>query len=59
MIQWFPMATVTRIETDYKVGQDNVVMKLGPFGLDFHNRVFAISGIGVILFVLITLIFQA
>jgi len=54
-----PDGDVTRIETDYKVGQDNVVMKLGPFGLDFHNRVFAISGIGVILFVLITLIFQA
>lgn len=54
-----PDGEVTRIETDYKVGQDNVVMKLGPFGLDFHNRVFAISGIGVILFVLITLIFQA
>ena len=53
-----PDGDVNPIQTDYKVGQDNIVMKLGPFGLDIHNRVFAISAISVIVFVLLTLIFQ-
>ena len=30
-----PDGEVNPINTDYKVGQDNVVMNLGPFGLDF------------------------
>lgn len=53
-----PDGEVNPIATDYKVGQDNVVMKIGPFGLDFHNRVFAISGLAIIAFVFLTLIFQ-
>lgn len=35
------------------------MVKLGPLGLDIHNRVFAISGLMVIAFVVFTLIFQA
>ncbi|MCH8501967.1 MAG: BCCT family transporter [Aliidiomarina sp.] len=54
-----PDGLVNPIDTDYQVGQDNVVVKVGPFGLDIHNRVFAISGLLVILFVAITLIFRA
>lgn len=54
-----PDGQVNAINTDYKVGQDNVVARLGPFGLDIHNRVFAISGLTVIVFVLFTLMFQA
>lgn len=54
-----PDGEVTPIETDYKVGQDNIAIKLGPFGLDVHNRVFMISGIAVIAFVVFTLIFQS
>jgi len=54
-----PDGQVTPIETDYKVGQDNVAIKLGPFGLDVHNRVFLISGLAIIAFVALTLIFQA
>ena len=54
-----PDGKVNPIDTDYKVGQDNVVLKVGPFGLDIHNRVFAISGLAVIAFVVITLAFQA
>lgn len=46
------------IETDYEVGQDNITPKIGPFGLDIHNPVFAISGIVVVAFVIITLAFQ-
>ncbi len=42
------------IETDYEIGQDNVTL----FGLDIHNPVFAISGLAIIAFVLITLVFQ-
>jgi BCCT family betaine/carnitine transporter len=29
------------IETEYEVGQDNVEVSVGPFGLDIHNPVFA------------------
>lgn len=53
-----PDGDVNPINTDYKVGQDNIVMKLGPFGLDIHNRVFAISGLAVVAFVILTLAFQ-
>ena len=42
------------VETDYTIGQDNI----RPFGLDLHNPVFLISGIGVAVFVVLTLMFQ-
>ncbi|MBA4264375.1 MAG: BCCT transporter [Comamonadaceae bacterium] len=54
-----PDGSVNPINTDYRVGQDNIVVNVGTFGLDIHNRVFAISGLTVIAFVLLTLIFQA
>jgi BCCT family betaine/carnitine transporter len=53
-----PDGRVNPIDTDYKVGQDNIVMNIGPFGLDIHNRVFAVSGLLVVAFVLLTLMFQ-
>ena len=53
-----PSGQVNPIDTDYKVGQDNIVVNVGPFGLDIHNRVFAISGLTVVAFVLLTLAFQ-
>jgi BCCT family betaine/carnitine transporter len=40
--------------TDYEIGQDNIT----PFGLDIHNPVFLVSGLTIIAFVLITLMFQ-
>lgn len=43
------------IETDYELGQDNI----SPFGLDIHNPVFLVSGISIVAFVLVTLMFQA
>ncbi|MFZ6043114.1 BCCT family transporter [Vibrio natriegens] len=46
------------IDTDYQVGQDNVVLSVGPFGLDIHNRVFAVSGLAIVIFVFATLIFR-
>ncbi|MEZ7848408.1 MAG: BCCT family betaine/carnitine transporter [Polaromonas sp.] len=53
-----PDGRVNPIQTDYKVGQDNIVMNIGPFGLDIHNRVFVVSGLLVVAFVLLTLMFQ-
>ncbi|GGW56803.1 BCCT family transporter [Alishewanella tabrizica] len=52
-----PDGKVNPIDTDYQIGQDNIVVKLGPFGLDIHNRVFLISGLAIIAFVVITLAF--
>jgi len=46
------------IETDYQIGQDNIRPRIGPFGLDIHNPVFLVSGLVVVAFVLITIIFQ-
>ncbi len=42
------------VKTDYKIGQDNIK----PFGLDIHNPVFLISGLSIVAFVIITLMFQ-
>ncbi|MDX5408995.1 MAG: BCCT family transporter [Thauera sp.] len=53
-----PDGAVNPIDTDYKVGQDNIVVNVGPFGLDIHNRVFAVSGLLVVAFVVLTLAFQ-
>ncbi len=53
-----PAGEVTPIDTDYQVGQDNILVNVGPFGLDIHNRVFAISAFAVIAFVALTLFFQ-
>jgi len=53
-----PDGEVNPIDTDYQIGQDNIAMQIGPFGLDIHNRVFLISGLSIIAFVLLTLIFQ-
>ncbi|NIC40026.1 BCCT family transporter [Aquabacterium sp. A08] len=53
-----PDGRVNPIQTDYRIGQDNIVVRVGPFGLDIHNRVFAISGLAVVAFVLLTLTFQ-
>ncbi|TCK02669.1 BCCT family transporter [Marinobacterium mangrovicola] len=53
-----PDGEVNPYDTDYQVGQDNIVVNVGPFGLDIHNRVFAISGLAIIAFVFLTLAFQ-
>ncbi|PQO22690.1 BCCT transporter [Rhodobacteraceae bacterium WD3A24] len=46
------------IETDYRIGQDNITPRLGPLGLDIHNPVFVVSGLVVVAFVVITILFQ-
>ncbi len=50
-----PEGAADIIETDYEIGQDNFEAQIGPFGLDVHNPVFAISGAVVIAFVFYTL----
>ncbi|SBT18215.1 Glycine betaine transporter OpuD [Marinomonas gallaica] len=45
------------MKTDYVVGQDNIVGKLGPLGFDIHNRVFIISALAAIVFIILTLMF--
>lgn len=54
-----PDGKVNPIDTDYQIGQDNVALQIGPFGLDIHNRVFMISGLSIVAFVLLTLMFQS
>ncbi|MAZ17080.1 BCCT family transporter [Oricola sp.] len=45
------------IDTDYEIGQDNIETQIGPFGLDIHNPVFAVSAGVIVLFVVAALIF--
>lgn len=42
-------------ESDHIVGQDNFKATIGPFGLDIHNPVFLITGLGIFAFVIGTL----
>lgn len=44
------------IETEYDIGQDNIETRVGPFAIDIHNPVFAISALSVILFVIYALV---
>jgi hypothetical protein len=47
-----PEGPTDLIETDYEIGQDNIEGRsVGPFGLDIHNPVFAISGLTIVAFV--------
>lgn len=42
------------VDTEFEIGQQNIT----PFGLDIHNPVFMISGLSIVAFVIITLMFQ-
>jgi BCCT family betaine/carnitine transporter len=53
-----PEGAVSPIDTDYEVGQDNIQPSLGPLSLDIHNPVFGISGVAIVAFVVLTLMFQ-
>ena len=54
-----PDGEVNPIDTDYTIGQDNVSYKFGPYGVDIHNPVFGLSAAVIIIFVIVTLVFQA
>jgi BCCT family betaine/carnitine transporter len=53
-----PEGAASVIETNYEIGQDNIQPRLGPVGLDIHNPVFVISGLTIVAFVLLTIVFQ-
>ncbi|GGK27444.1 BCCT family transporter [Salinarimonas ramus] len=53
-----PEGATALIQTEYEIGQDNIELKVGPFGLDIHNPVFLISGLTIVAFVILTLAFQ-
>ena len=46
------------IQTDYRIGDQNVDGKVGPFGFDIHNPVFLVSALSVVAFVFYALVFQ-
>jgi BCCT family betaine/carnitine transporter len=53
-----PEGPTNIIETGYEVGQDNVRRRIGALTFDVHNPVFAISGLVIVAFVIITLALQ-
>ena len=54
-----PQGAAAVIQTDYRIGQDNLQPRLGPFSLDIHNPVFVISGVTIIVFVVFALALPA
>ncbi len=50
-------AVASDMQTDYVVGQDNIEGQLGPIGFDIHNRVFVVSALASVVFILLTLLF--
>ncbi len=50
-------STSDDMQTDYVVGQDNITGKFGPFGFDIHNRVFVVSALASVIFIIFTLAF--
>ncbi|MGO2878600.1 MAG: BCCT family transporter [Halomonas sp.] len=53
-----PDGAANLIDTDYVVGQDNITTNKMGFDLDLHGKVFSISAIIVLLFVVLTLALQ-
>src|SRR5918996_155531 len=54
-----PQGAAAVIQTDYRIGQDNLQPRLGAFSLDIHNPVFVISGVTIIVFVFFALALPA
>ncbi|MEO1016844.1 MAG: BCCT family transporter [Pseudomonadota bacterium] len=53
-----PEGKANPIQTEYRIGRDNIQPRLGPLGLDIHNPVFVISGLTIIAFVILTVLLQ-
>ena len=53
-----PSGAANLIDTDYVVGQDNIKGRF-LFNLDIHGKVFSISALTILLFVVLTLALQA
>lgn len=52
-----PSGESTLIDTDYVIGQDNIKGQFS-FAMDIHGKVFSISAVTILLFVLLTLALQ-
>ncbi|MEA2117138.1 BCCT family transporter [Halovibrio sp. HP20-50] len=53
-----PEGAANLIDTDYVIGQDNITTNAMGLNLDLHGKVFSISAIIVLLFVVLTLALQ-
>lgn len=53
-----PEGAANLIDTDYVIGQDNITTSTMGINLDLHGKVFTISSILVLLFVILTLALQ-
>ncbi|WP_447043536.1 BCCT family transporter [Vreelandella sp. H-I2] len=53
-----PEGAANLIDTDYVIGQDNITTSTMGVNLDLHGKVFSISAIVVLLFVVLTLALQ-
>ncbi|MDN3556213.1 BCCT family transporter [Halomonas maura] len=53
-----PEGPANIIDTDYVIGQDNIAFKRFGFDLDVHGKVFSISALTILFFVIITLALQ-
>ena len=53
-----PEGAANLIDTDYVIGQDNITTNTMGVNLDLHGKVFTISAIVVLLFVILTLALQ-
>ncbi|GHE20640.1 BCCT family transporter [Halomonas urumqiensis] len=53
-----PDGPANLIDTDYVIGQDNITTSALGFNVDLHGKVFAVSAIVVLFFVIITLALQ-
>ncbi|NYT72448.1 BCCT family transporter [Halomonas sp. QX-2] len=53
-----PEGAANLIDTDYVIGQDNITTSTMGLNLDLHGKVFSISAVVVLLFVVLTLALQ-
>ncbi|WP_339934946.1 BCCT family transporter [Vreelandella glaciei] len=53
-----PEGAANLIDTDYVIGQDNITTNAMGLNLDLHGKVFSISAVVVLLFVVLTLALQ-
>lgn len=52
-----PDGAVNQIDTDYKVGQDNIQTSRFGINVDLHSTVFIVSSLVIVAFVIFTLVF--
>ncbi|MAR72065.1 MULTISPECIES: BCCT family transporter [unclassified Halomonas] len=54
-----PDGPANLIDTDYVIGQDNIVTKSFGVDVDLHGKVFTVSSLLILVFVILTLAFQS